>query len=356
MGVVLLAMANSPQNDQLRNTFKAQVDSLQTWSNAKDMHPTFKSEIDALYAKFTDEMATLQARSKAAEDTKTACNFDRNDPKGKLFMLAEAVKHETSESQAEMEGIQARQAVIEQEIVQTIESIATVRSDTELIIEAGDEARTLCIAAGEDATTAHAAEIVEIKTAQMAAQAEIEDTRTTCSANEKRFNEIDIALNADHMGNMLNLTNELNEIQDRTVVIQGDTNQMDLDHAAAKGEIDLRCNEVEAGVRHKQDLHDGACRDQKVKATEQAERIRQLKMFPEMIADYKRSEDEIIKLEYDVMETDQLISEMRRKHYLGTSNHKEKLFYLEKELERARSHNYRISNRIAYSLRDPMGI
>ena len=93
-----------------------------------------------------------------------------------------------------------------------------------------------------------------------------------------------------------------------------------------------------------------------VRATQQAERIRILKEFPRMIADYKRSEDEIVSYEYSCMETEQRVSDLRRKHYLGTSTHKERLFFLEKELERARSHNYRISNRIAYSLRDPMGI
>ncbi len=45
-----------------------------------------------------------------------------------------------------------------------------------------------------------------------------------------------------------------------------------------------------------------------VRAHEQAERIKQLKLFPEMIADYKHSEDEIVKLEYDCMETEQRIA------------------------------------------------
>jgi hypothetical protein len=309
-----------------------------------------------LRAEFDDEVVQLQHRVKAADDLKRSCTHDRNDPEGKLNILNEAVKRETQDSHAEMEGIEAKQKVIEKEIEQVTEDIREVRADTELIIEAGEEDRQQALDAAEQAGHANSAEHVEIKQAQMQAQVQIDETRTACANDERKFQKIDEALNEEHTENMVRLMNELREIEDKKLAVEAEGKQLELDHIAAKNEIDLRCQEVEAGIKQKQEAHESACRDQNVKATEQAERIRQLKMFPEMIADYKRSEDEIVKLEYSCMETEQRVSDLRRKHYLGTSTHKERLFFLEKELERARSHNYRISNRIAYSLRDPMGI
>eukprot|EP00658_Telonema_sp_P-2_P012134 TRINITY_DN14620_c0_g1_i8.p1 TRINITY_DN14620_c0_g1~~TRINITY_DN14620_c0_g1_i8.p1 ORF type:complete len:155 (+),score=62.89 TRINITY_DN14620_c0_g1_i8:39-503(+) len=115
-----------------------------------------------------------------------------------------------------------------------------------------------------------------------------------------------------------------------------------------------RAADKKEAIDKKQAKHDFNLQDQRDRAEAQAERIKTLRELPEMIQTYKETEDQAVKLEFDTMQTEQETAEIRRSQYLAASNHKERLFFLEKDLERARSNNFRVSNRIAYSLRNPM--
>jgi len=316
----------------------------------------FKGRLDALDAHEKAATQKANATIDAAKVVHESVIKDKNDPNGQIQKLDKAIRDETQDSAAEEQQILATQDTINKEIKAQEDKLRETQAEIILLEESNAQELRELEQVHEEASQLHAQEVVELKTQSMNAQAHIEQTRQACAQEEKSFHDIEIQMDADHLDRKNELLNEVRENELLMKNAQQHAAQKELEHQAAKKIIEDECVALQEAIDQKQVVHESACHDQNVRATQQAERIRILKEFPRMIADYKRSEDEIVSYEYSCMETEQRVSDLRRKHYLGTSTHKERLFFLEKELERARSHNYRISNRIAYSLRDPMGI
>merc|ERR1740130_1057235 len=309
-------MADITAIEAQRNKYNDQLAKFKKYAQDNNLSVVFKGKLDALDAEEAAATQKANATIDAAKAVQETVTKDKTDPDGAILKLDKAIKDETQDSAAEEQQILATQATINTEIAAQEDKLRETHADIQLLEE-------------------------------LNAQADIEQTRQGCALEEKEFHDTEIQLDDDHHQRKTELLNEVRANEELMRDAQGN---------AAKKIIEDECAVLQAGIDEKQAIHESAGRDQNVRATQQAERIRILKEFPRMIADYKRSEDEIVSYEYSCMETEQRVSDLRRKHYLGTSTHKERLFFLEKELERARSHNYRISNRIAYSLRDPMGI
>merc|ERR1712216_1014825 len=92
-------------------------------------------------------------------------------------------------------------------------------------------------------------EVIHFTNPKVQAQVQIDETRTACANDERKFQKIDEALNEEHTENMVRLMNELREIEDKKFAVETEGKQLELDHIAAKNEIDLRCQEVEAGIK-----------------------------------------------------------------------------------------------------------
>jgi len=349
-------MADITAIEAQRNKYNDQLAKFKKYAQDNNLSGVFKGKLDALDAEEAAATQKANATIDAAKAVRETVTKDKTDPDGAILKLDKAIKDETQDSAAEEQQILATQATINTEIAAQEDKLRETHADIQLLEESNAQELNELTQVHEAASQMHAQEVVELKTQSMNAQAEIEQTRQACALEEKEFHDTEIQLDDDHHQRKTELLNEVRANEELMRDAQGNAAQKELEHQAAKKIIEDECAVLQAGIDEKQAIHESACRDQNVRATQQAERIRILKEFPRMIADYKRSEDEIVSYEYSCMETEQRVSDLRRKHYLGTSTHKERLFFLEKELERARSHNYRISNRIAYSLRDPMGI
>eukprot|EP00656_Telonema_subtile_P005169 TRINITY_DN12349_c0_g1_i3.p1 TRINITY_DN12349_c0_g1~~TRINITY_DN12349_c0_g1_i3.p1 ORF type:complete len:269 (-),score=93.33 TRINITY_DN12349_c0_g1_i3:87-893(-) len=257
--------------------------------------------------------------------------------------------------EGEVSLLKKQQDMYNQQIQELEAQRTTVVEDTARISKEGEDGQAEARKLSEDANEHHSAELADLVAEKVKTQAMIADYKRGGQDKAREQARKDEEAKLDHQIKVGTLKNELHNYEEQKRGVEAQIKNIEDDAAAAKAVVDEQAKEKQDKIDAKQAKHEEECQGQRDRSKAQADRIQTLREFPDMINTYKNTEDEIVKLEYDVSEADQTVAELRREHYLGTSNHKEKLYFLEKELERARSQNYRTSNRIAYSLRDPMG-
>eukprot|EP00658_Telonema_sp_P-2_P012132 TRINITY_DN14620_c0_g1_i10.p1 TRINITY_DN14620_c0_g1~~TRINITY_DN14620_c0_g1_i10.p1 ORF type:complete len:318 (-),score=129.50 TRINITY_DN14620_c0_g1_i10:410-1363(-) len=300
------------------------------------------------------ETDMLDGKARAAEARERKAVSEMEDPSGQVYALEAELRDLTRDSQRDLDLIKMKKESCDSQIEEMEKQRQAVMEETKLLREErvrNDHEATKLQLQNEQL---HQDELSDITRQKFKTEADI-DAIKRAQAEADHAASIGVEqVKMDHQLAMGKLANELHMEEERLKGCHDQASVIEEDIARLQRATLARAADKKEAIDKKQAKHDFNLQDQRDRAEAQAERIKTLRELPEMIQTYKETEDQAVKLEFDTMQTEQETAEIRRSQYLAASNHKERLFFLEKDLERARSNNFRVSNRIAYSLRNPM--
>jgi len=349
-------MPMTPELDALRQKYEAALTEQSANANKAKLGVVFASGVSQLKTRSDEALKAFEGRVTSARDKMAAADreLDENNPAGKVYALMKEYEKMTQQSKRECELLKEEEGRMNTRIQQAQQDIVDCNEQTEQIRLNGEAEQQAATATSQQSVQDHEDELRRITEERVRAQEKIDSYKRDMKYQAQSTAQQEESLKMDHQRELTNKANELHVLEEKKHGLEAQVLNIQTEAGKAKAVVDERISDLRDAINAKQSKHDAACADQRIRSQDQAKRIATLREFPDMINEYKCTEDEVVKLEHDISSTDQLISEVRRRHYLETSNHKETVYFMEKELERVRSHNYRISNRIAYSLRNPL--
>jgi len=347
-------MSSPDELHQIKSLWESELGSAKRSAGKNNLGEIFANDFQGLERSEQDSLKALEARQQDAGNRIRKAQYEIEDSDGSVAQLSSKMEVLTRDSDHSVSVIKKQQEMYEQQIKDAEQQHAAIQDETDTINKEGAAEQHAAQSSSEQADQAHAQELADLKAQKIRSQALIDEHKRGGLDQSRAKKQREAKTRLDHEYTMSNIRNELHNQQEVLKGINAQTKNIEAQAAEAQRIVHEQADDVRARIDEKQRIHDEGLQGQRDRGLEQANRIKTLREFPEMIQEYKATEDEIVKLEYDTADTDERIAEMRRDHYLGTSNHKEKIYFLEKELERSRSSNYRTSNRIAYSLRDPI--